>query len=239
MSTTGETSSRDRRSTVLHRFLTAPVRTRTYKNLLYLAVAFPLGLAYFVGFVVGTSLGIGLLITLVGLPILLLTLAGATVAAGIEASLARQLVGVEASLPAALQEFDRSGRVVLPGDGFLAACKRVLTAPTTWTSTVLVFLKFAFGVFSFASLVAAVATSAAMLSAPFVYDDPDVAINLGSDSTANAYNVGPWIVDTLPEAVAVAAAGVVFSLIALNALNLLAWGQARVMAGLLSVDGDT
>lgn len=71
----------------LRRGLTAPFREQTYRNLLYLALAFPLGLAYFVGFVTGTALGVGLFITWVGLPILALTLAATTAVAGFEARL--------------------------------------------------------------------------------------------------------------------------------------------------------
>jgi hypothetical protein len=43
------------------RYLGAPVRLQTYRNLLYLALAFPLGLLYLVGFVTAAALGVGLL----------------------------------------------------------------------------------------------------------------------------------------------------------------------------------
>ncbi len=56
---------------------------------MYLALAFPLGLAYFVGFTVGVSMGVALLVTLVGVALLLPTVAGATLAAGVEVRLAR------------------------------------------------------------------------------------------------------------------------------------------------------
>ncbi len=49
-------------------------RPQTYLNLLYLLLAFPLGLAYFVFLVTGLSLGFGLIITLAGIPILVLML---------------------------------------------------------------------------------------------------------------------------------------------------------------------
>ena len=51
------------------------VRLQTYLNLLYLFIAFPLGLAYFIFLVTGLSVGISLVIIWVGLPILLFMLA--------------------------------------------------------------------------------------------------------------------------------------------------------------------
>ena len=62
------------------RVLGAPLRTRTYCHLLYLVLAAPLGVVYGVGLVTGTAVGVGLLVTWVGLPILLATVAGAATA---------------------------------------------------------------------------------------------------------------------------------------------------------------
>ncbi len=76
----------------LQQFVTAPVRTATYKRLLYLLLAFPLGVAYYVAFTTGSSLGLGLAFTLVGLPVLLVTLVATTGAAGLEARLATVLL---------------------------------------------------------------------------------------------------------------------------------------------------
>jgi uncharacterized RDD family membrane protein YckC len=46
-------------------------QSRTYMNMLYLLLSYPLGTFYFVFLVTGLSLGIGLTITLFGIPILL------------------------------------------------------------------------------------------------------------------------------------------------------------------------
>lgn len=218
---------------VVRRFAAAPVRAQTYRNLAYLSLAFPLGLGYFVGAVTGISLGVGLLITLVGLPILGLTVVGTTLAAGLEATLASRLVGVEASLPSVLREFETSDGLVLPGDGFLDAVRRLFTAPSTWTGFVLVLSKFALGIASFVALVTTGALAWAALAAPFVYDDPSVTINLLGQATTGTYTVGPWVVDTLPAAIAVAGGGLVFLVVALNALNLFARLQATFTARLL------
>lgn len=235
-----ETSDSSSRVPQLFRdIVEAPVRGQTYKNLAYLALAFPLGIAYFVGFVTGTALGFGLLITLVGLPILVLTVAGATLVAGFEAYLAKALVGVDASKPAALREFEVDDAFVLPGNGFLTALKRIVTAPSTWTSIVLVFSKFAFGIVSFVALILSLAIGTSMVGAPLIYDNPGTDVNLGAGTTDAAYSVGPWVIDTLPEALVVSVGGVAFVLIALTALNYLARIQALYTSSLMGVDEES
>ena len=216
--------------------LGAPFRLQTYRNLLYLVLAFPLGVIYFVGLVMGATLGFGLLIVWVGLPILSLTILGATAFAGFEAKLARRLVGVGVRVPAVLREFDASEGTSLPGNGYLAAITRLLTAPSTRTVVVLVLAKFAFGIVSIIALLVAAGLTIGLLSAPFVLDAPSVAIGLTDDVVIlGDYAVGPWDVDTMPEALLVAAFGIVFGLVALNGLNLLACFHAQYTGVLLAL----
>lgn len=211
----------------LRRFVAVPLRPQTYRNLAYLALAFPLGLAYFVGATVGLSLGAGLLITWFGLPILVVTLAGATLVAGFEARLAHGLLGVDVALPEALRGFDPADAVVVPGDGVLASIKRLLVAPTTWTSLLLVLLKFAFGVVAFTALATAASVAASAIAAPLLYDDPYAT-----------YRFGSVVIDTFPRALAVGVGGVLLTLSALHLLNALARLGGVLTASLLSVDGD-
>ena len=235
---TNTTRSTTRPTAALRRVLGAPFRGQTYRNLLYLALAFPLGIGYFTGLVTGAALGVGLLITLVGLPILLVTLSATTLAASLEAWLATRLVGVDASVPAILRESTLEEVFVLPGDGFLDATGRLLTASSTWTSVVLVLSKFVFGIVSFVALVTSGAVTATMVAAPFVYEDATVNLGPMREAGVGAYSVGPWVVDTLPEALVVAAGGLVVAVLALNLLNLLAGVQARYTAALLRVDAE-
>jgi hypothetical protein len=57
------------------KFFGVIVKLETYLGLIYLFLAFPLGLSYFIFLVTGLSLGISLLIIWVGLLILLLVFA--------------------------------------------------------------------------------------------------------------------------------------------------------------------
>jgi len=233
--TSNSTSARTDLSTVLHQVVTAPVRVQTYKNLLYLLLAFPLGIAYFTWLVTGGAVGVGLLITLVGLPILLVTLSGAALAAGIEAQLAKSLVDVDASVPSFLREFELKDGLVLPGDGFVDTIKQLVTAPSTWTSVVLLVSKFVSGIISFVAVVTSAATATALLAAPFIYDDSAISLGVTGPASASGYTIGSWTVSTLPEAIAVAGVGVLFVVVALNLLNGLARLQATCTAALLGV----
>ena len=235
MPTTSSAPSRIDPITVLYRIFSVPLRSQTYKNLLYLLLAFPLGIVYFTWLVTGGALGVSLLITWVGLPILVLTLSGATVAAGIEARLAASLVGVDASVPSFLSEFRVEDGLALPGDGFVEAIKQLVTAPSTWTSVVLLVTKFVAGIVSFVAVVTSTAIAAALLAAPFIYNDAAVSFGSASPVAASDYTIGSWTVSTLPEALVVAGAGVLFVLVVFNLLNGLARVQAMYTASLLGV----
>ncbi|MFB6081284.1 MAG: sensor domain-containing protein [Halanaeroarchaeum sp.] len=199
----------------LRRFFGVPFRERTYRNLAFLALAFPLGLAYFVAVTTGVSLGLGLLPTLAGIPILLVALYGATVVAEFEARLVQWLVGEEVALPTARPLVDEpvDSRV----DHLLTAVEELMTRRTTWTSLVLLLVKFAYGVLAFVVLVTAGAVTMTMVGAPVLFRDPGVL-----------YRFGPWAVETMPQAMAVAVAGVLFAFASLHVLNGLArlWGIA-------------
>src|SRR6056297_2351102 len=58
----------------LPNFFKVITKSQTYKNLGYLLLSFPLGIFYFVFLITGLSLGIGLIITWFGIPILFGTL---------------------------------------------------------------------------------------------------------------------------------------------------------------------
>lgn len=233
-------------------FFGVPFRTETYKHLVYLALAFPLGTIYFVGVAVGLSTGTGLLVTLVGVPILLVTLYLTTVIAGIEASLARLLLDVDVPTPPLLAdaaaETETDDPDATTAQGLIDWIRRLLTAPTTWTGLVLVGLKFAFGIVSFTAFVVLGVFSGALLSAPLLYDQPSVTIGVVEPSGGPGGVVGVsktsaahvlWAVDSLPEALAATAVGVLAALVALHLLNGLARAGGLLTAALLDVGRPT
>ena len=210
-----ETTPRD----LLRQFVTAPVRVSTYKRLVYLLLAFPLGMAYFVGFTTATSLGVGLAFTLVGIPLLVATLVATTGAAELEARLADALLGQETARP-------HSPRASLDTDeGYAVALRRFLAEPTTWTSVAVVLLKSLYGLGAFVVTVTGSAIVLTMLAAPVVYDDPEVS-----------YQVGSYVVSTLPEALGVAGLGIIGLWVVCNVFNALATAGGVMTDALLSVN---
>ena len=210
-----ETTSRD----LLRQFVTAPVRVSTYKRFVYLLLAFPLGMAYFVGFTTASSLGVSLIFTLVGVPLLVVTLIATAGAAQLEARLAEGLLGRETARP-------RSLRALLDTDeGYAVALRRFLAAPTTWTSVAVVLLKFLYGLAAFVVTVTGGVTVLTMLAAPVAYDNPE-----------SSYRIGSYAVSTLPEALGVAGLGVIGLWVVCNVFNALATAGGVMTDALLSVN---
>jgi len=203
-----------------------PARAQTYRNLLYLLLAFPLGLAYVVALSVGFSAGVGLALTVVGVPLVLVTLAGATVLARVEAELANRLLGTEI-------------RATVPSgsDGLLDAAKRLVADPGTWLDVVYLGVKFVLGVVSFTALVSLLSVSVSLLSAPLTYSSTyTVGLRAGTVSVG-PFESGRLVVDTLPEAAGAAVAGLALAIASLHALNALA-GVSATIAELLLGEHD-
>ena len=77
---------------IVRKFFGVVAQEETYLNLIYLLLAFPLGTVYFTFLVTGLSLGIGLLIVWIGVPILLAVLAASWGVAIFERMLAISLL---------------------------------------------------------------------------------------------------------------------------------------------------
>ncbi|WP_135828074.1 sensor domain-containing protein [Halorussus halobius] len=218
-----------------------PFRLQTYRNLLYLLLAFPLGLAYFVFLSVGISLGVGLAFVVVGIPILLAVLVIATGLGRVERELAALLLGVEFESAASSPE----GSVV-------EWVKHLVTDRGTWTAVVYLGTKLFVGVVSFFVVTTVLVTAVSLLFVPFVYDQPGVYVGIVTDAPIQLHpslyvawqhllvgveavvEIGSWQVRTLAEALAVAGVGVLLAVAALHLLNGLArfsaW-YARLMLG--------
>jgi hypothetical protein len=196
------TEQAEKQINFLVRFLTAPVQVRTYTNLFYLMLSFPLGIFYFVFLVTGLAVGFGLTIIWIGLPILALVLASSWGMAALERRLAIHLLG--AHVPPMMPQ--TSGEP----QGLWKTVQDFLGNPVTWKGMAFLFVKLPMGVLSFAVTITLLALSGALVAAPIVYPWAD-------------YYISPfWIVDTLGEALLVSAFGMVLLLISMNVLNGLA-----------------
>ncbi|WP_435319928.1 sensor domain-containing protein [Haloarchaeobius sp. TZWSO28] len=229
-------------ATLLWRLVGVPFRLQTYKNLLYLALAFPLGLFYFVTLVTAASVGAGTIILVVGVPLVLLTLVIGTAFMRIEIESARHLLGFDVAT--------RTARVTLE-DGVVEYAKDLLTDYGTYVSLVVVFAKFWIGIGSFVALVVWSVVSTVFIAAPFFYDRPGVAINFGNEGTvtllpALQFTEDFWTititgpvefatgeVTTLQGALVVSAIGLVLLFLGFHLLNAAAWilGYATKLLG--------
>src|SRR4051812_35242202 len=140
MSTTGVLvgGRRDRRlsAAALKRFAGVVRDAQSYRNLLYLALALPLGVAYVAVLAAGLSAGAGLAVILVGLAILLATLFALRGGGGGERARARGLLRAPTPPP-------------IEGGIDVAWPQRVqlwLRDPVTWKSLVFLLAKLPMGI---------------------------------------------------------------------------------------------
>lgn len=215
---------------LLRSAVSAPIRPQTYKNLLYLSLAFPLGIAYLVFASVGYTLGATAAIFVVGIPVLALVVLCSLALAGFERRLARFLLGVD--LP------DGPG---LEGDTRREQVKAIATDLRTWLSVLYLPTKFFVGTAAFVVIVTVFTTGLAMLFTPFYYDQPGFYIGFVTNRPVELHpalyvgwnnllvgvetvvTVGSYRVTTLTESLVVAAGGVILCLFGLAIVNAMAW----------------
>ncbi len=231
-------------NTYVKRFFGVVVRGQSYRNLLYLFLAFPLGLFYFIFLTVGLSLGAGLLIIWIGIPILLFMLVAWPALASFERQLAISLLRID--IPPMSRE-DTSGQ------GIWARLKAHLKNPVTWKSLVYLFAKFPIGVLSFVVVVTSISLTVGLVAAPILYQFPTIPFTKTAPSVDSGFgvridnsegytlgwNLKPgmrisWHVDTQGEAFLCLLMGMCVFLISLHIINASAFGLkhfARLMLG--------
>ena len=129
--------------------------SRMYAEFAYLALAFPLGLAYFVFLVTGVSVGAGLIVVWVGVPMLLGMLLSWRALGQFERLLHRSLLGVEIDDP----------HTSIRGDGSLwQRTKRLLEDSVTWRTLLWLLIRFPAGIIVFVVLVTFLATSLGLIA---------------------------------------------------------------------------
>lgn len=206
-------------------FFLAPFRLRTYSNLLYLMLAFPLGLAYFVFLAVGLPLGVGLSIVWIGIPVLALVFAGSWGISALERQAAIHMLG--ADVPPMTPPPGQEER------GFWKKVYAFYTNPVTWKGLGFQIVKFPLGVVTFIVLVTLLAVTAAFLLAPFAVYAMDYGWDEFDGEIYMDAEYWTWEVDTFPEAFICSGIGLVMLLVSLNLLNGLAFLWARTAEVLL------
>jgi hypothetical protein len=158
--------------------------TRGWTQVTHHLVGLPLGTAYFVWIVTGLSVGAGLAITLLGIPILTLVLANVRPLLMAERGLANALLGTNL----------RPVAIAPRGDGWLGRLKAYWTDGTTWRGIAYLLLRFPVGTFTFFVAVSVYSAALWGLAAPLL-------AGLG------VMDLGFWEPDTVLEGLALVPAG--------------------------------
>jgi signal transduction histidine kinase len=190
------------------------VDPRTYGRIGYLLLAGLLGVTEFVFLVVAISFGVGLAITLIGIPILILSVyAWGGLAEG-ERRIIAALTGTVIPNPY---------RPVPEGASRWGRLRARLADPATWKDLVFLLLQFPFGLVSF--VLAVVVLSVGIHG---------VALPLWYWAVPDGVDYGFWTIDTLPEALLMLPVGALVLLLGIPALSLLGRlyvGYAEVLLG--------
>jgi hypothetical protein len=190
---------------------------RAWGAIAYVQLAFPLGLAWFVGLTVGFAAGVPLTLVWVGFLVLLLTVISAWAAEGLERRLAIWLVG--ARVPA--RRARPAGR-----ETAWKWLKSILTGPALWKGLAFLFLRFPLGVAGWVVSVVTLALSTAFLVLPILV------------ATGHAH-IEPrfWTIDGPADALPFSLLGLVGLIGTFHLHRGLGWAWARLAEWLLGAEG--
>jgi Putative sensor len=177
------------------------VTTRAYRALTHHLLGLPLGAAYFSWLVTGLALGLGLAVTLIGIPILTVVLASVRPLLAGERALANHLL--DADVPAA--------PLAPSGDGWWGRAKAYWTDSASWRGMAYLFARFPIGIATFTVAVTAYAVALGLIAAPLV-------------APLGGLDLGFWNPSTVAEGLALMPLGLVTLLVA-------AWTSEGMAAG--------
>jgi hypothetical protein len=134
------------------------ITTRGYTALTHHLLGLPLGVLYFTWLVTGIATGLGLAITVIGIPVLTLVFATVRPLLAGERAMSNALLGTSiASAPLAPE-----------GDGWFGQLKAYWTDSATWRGILYLLLRFPIGTATFTVAVATYATGLYLVAAPIV-----------------------------------------------------------------------
>ncbi|EFL34188.1 two-component system sensor kinase [Streptomyces viridochromogenes DSM 40736] len=168
--------------------LRAPVEGRTWRELSHVLLSLPISILLFTYAVTMVSLGVGLLVTFLGVPVLAAALAGCRGFGALERTRARALLGLEVGEPEPLR---------MRKPGVMAWMGAVLKSGTSWRSLLYAVLQLPWAVFSFAVTVNVWALGWGLLTYPLwfwvfpMYAGQD-GVQLYGDETHRIYLDNPF-----------------------------------------------
>jgi signal transduction histidine kinase len=226
-----------RTSNPLVRAIRAPFEARTWKETLYLLLSMPFGIATFTIVVTGFALGFGMLITLVGIPILIGML-----------YVSRAMGTVERVRAGLLLDLDvpRPYRPDPPRDRWWRVFVSRATDPASWIEVAYHLLLLPIGVITFTITFTLWTLGLGLLflpaygwalDPPVQFIDSWVGVYLGDDPSVIAgFSHEVWVIDTPVEFVLLSLAGLVFLLLTPWVVRGLAMANRALVRGMLGSD---
>jgi uncharacterized membrane protein len=174
------------RRTVLGRFFGVAADPRTYASLFYMVLALATGIFYFTWVVTGVSLSLGLMILIIGIPLLILYFGSVRILSLVEGRIVEVMLG---------ERMPRRPLYAARGKPWLQRIGDMFTDPRTWSTQLYFLLMLPLGVAYFTLAVTLIAVSAGLIASPLALL-PGVHLNIwlsGIDLPADA----PWVLPVL------------------------------------------
>ena len=146
-----------KRKSFLGQFFGVIVDPRTYGALFYMLLSLATGIVYFTVVTTGVSLSLGLLVLIVGIPILVLFLALIRVLSLVEGRIVEVLLG---------ERMPRRPLYTQRGKGWLERIKEIFTDGRTWTAMLYFLLMLPLGIAYFTVAVTGLTMALAFIAAP-------------------------------------------------------------------------
>lgn len=207
--------------THLAHFFGVVTDSQSYRNILYLLLAFPLGYLYFMVYVVSVAFGIALSFLVIGIPILFAALVGA-----------RYLARFERWQANALLETDIQGPARIQHDDLWETAVSYVTAQDTWRGLGFIALKFWLGLISFVLVLVGFVTVIALVTAPV--GETELFLLEINDSS-----VFGWSVDSTIESIIAVPAGILLLFVVFHVCNGAATLSGIVATALLDEGAQT
>ena len=187
---------------------------QTYRNVLYLWLSFPIGMAAIFLFTFGFAFGIALSVVVIGIALLLATLVAVRWWAVVERWLANALLDVTLVAP---------GDVARPrGLPFVQRLRGLLEAPSTWRALGFVGMRFWMGLVGLIVGFVLPLTALSLLVSPFTYESDVATVELFG-----------WTPTTLPEAILAVPFGALLLVVTAHLINATGWAFGRMATSLL------
>lgn len=203
-----------RQGSALRRFFGVVADPTAWGALFYMVLALATGIAYFTVVVTGLSLSLGLMITLLGIPLALLLIAVVRAVSLAEGRMVEGLLGVR---------MPRRPRMVGAQGDIWTRLKSWFTDYRTWTTMLYMLLQLPLGIAYFTLVVTGFSTSMSLVALPFVQEFANAPIIQAGGSY--------WVVETwaYPIVVAVGLLGMVVLLWVVKGLGKLHGAYAKAM----------